>query len=305
MDKLLLPFETAIAWLIAEIYEYVPNVGIAIILVTLMVMLLIFPLTHKQTKSTLGMQALQPKMKELQVKYKDDRQKLSEETMALYKENGVNPLGGCLPTLVQMPFLFSIFRVVREPAKFADTGSRLFKDLCSPVKTADLCRANAAELTKAGYSPGKAEELASKLPISKTFLGLDLQTSLKNYTNPTTWVIIAYVVLIILLAATSYISMSRQQKINPNTPSQMKFLKYIFPIGISVSGVILPAGPNLYILTSSTWRAFQQELLYRKLTIPHREREANKDKDKDGWDSDKGKDPNYQAGLARQKRKKK
>jgi len=303
MDKLLLPFETVIAWLIAEIYEYVPNVGVAIILVTLMVMLLIFPLTHKQTKSMLAMQALQPQMKALQAKYKDDRQKLSEETMALYKETGVNPLGSCLPTLVQMPFLFSIFRVVKEPEKFTSTNSRLFKDLCAPLETAELCRSNAAELTKAGFSPARAEELAAKLPVSKEFFGLELQTSLKNYTNPTFWVVVAYLVLIILLAATSYISMSRQQKINPNTPTQMKFLKYIFPIGISISGVILPAGPNLYILTSSTWRACQQELLYRKLIIPHREKEDSKDNKGSAKEVDK--DPDYKAGLARQKRKKK
>ena len=303
MDKILLPFETLIGWLIATIYEYVPNVGVAIILVTLMVMLLIFPLTHKQTKSMLAMQALQPKMKELQAKHKDDRQKLSEETMALYKESGVNPLGSCLPLMVQSPFLFSIFRVVRQPEKFAGTSSRLFKDLCSPVKTAELCRANVVDLTKAGFSPARAEELAAKLPVSKQFLGLDLQTSLKNYSNPTTWVIVAYLVLVLLLAATSYISMSRQQKTNPNTPTQMKFLKYVFPIGISVSGVILPAGPNLYILTSSTWRACQQELLYRKLILPHRAKEEAKDKNSKALDD--GKEANYQTGLARQKRKKK
>ena len=303
MEKLLLPFETVIAWFIAEIYEFVPNVGVAIILVTLLVMLLIFPLTHKQTKSMLAMQALQPRMKELQAKHKEDRQKLSEETMALYKETGVNPLGSCLPTLVQMPFLFSIFRVVSKPESFISTDSRLFKDLCSPTKTAELCRASASELTKAGYSPARAEELASKLPISKQFLGLDLQTSLWNYSNPTTWIIAAYVILILLLAATSYVSMSRQQSINPNTPSQMKYLKYIFPIGISISGVILPAGPNLYILTSSTWRMCQQELLYRKLIIPHREKEDSKDKNESGEID--AKDSNYQAGLARQKRKKK
>ena len=301
MDKLLLPFETVIAWLIAEIYEFVPNVGVAIILVTCMVMLLIFPLTHKQTKSMLAMQALQPKMKELQAKYKDDRQKLSEETMALYRESGVNPLGGCLPMLVQMPFLFSIFRVVREPERFTGTETRLFKDLCSPVKTAELCRSSASELVKAGFDPAKAEKLAAKLPVSKEFLGLELQTSLKNLTNPTITSVIAYLILVVLLAATSYISISRQQKNNPNTPSQMKILKYIFPIGISISGVILPAGSNLYILTSATWRACQQELLHRKLILPHREKEENKN----NAEKTQNAEDNYKPGLARQKRKKK
>lgn len=308
MDKLLAPFETGIGWLIGQIYEFIPSVGIAIIIVTLLVMLLIFPLTHKQTKSMLATQALQPQIKALQKKYKDDRQKLSEETMALYKEAGVNPLGGCLPTLIQMPFLFSIFRVVRHIEKYISVDSKLFRDLCSPVKTTELCRASAKTLEKAGYSPSKAAELADKLPVGKQFFGLRLSENFLQVKDQGVKVVAAYVILIVLLAATSYISMSRQQRINPNTPSQMKILKYIFPIGISFSGIFLPAGSNLYILTSSTWRACQQEFLYRKIILPHRaktEKSSKDDKFEIEGDTLNPVDPNYKPGLARQKRKKK
>lgn len=314
MTQLLLPIENAIGWIIAWIYAIIPNVGVAIIIVTLLVMLLIFPLTHKQTKSTLAMQALQPKIKELQKLYKDDRQKLSEEQMALYKEAGVNPLGGCLPTLIQMPFLFSIFRVVKNIQNYVDPSSslnpkpQLFHDLCSPVKTAELCTASASKLQDAGYGKVQSIVLADKLPVGKEFLGLQLQKSFWMIRDQGFSAIFPYIVLVVLLAVTSYISMSRQQRINPNTPSQMKFLKYIFPFGIAVSGVILPAGSNLYILTSSTWRACQQEFLYRRIILPHREK--GNGTEKSGTQSDKAQatdasDSNYQPGLARQKRKKK
>ncbi|MFN8016471.1 MAG: YidC/Oxa1 family membrane protein insertase [Acidimicrobiia bacterium] len=294
------PFEKFIGFLISRIYEVIPNVGIAIILVTLLVMLLVFPLTHKQTKSMLATQAIQPQIKALQAKYKDDRQKLSEETMKLYKESGVNPLGGCLPLVIQMPFFWAIFRVVRDIEKFAGTDTKLFKALCAPVKTVKLCKADAATLEKAGFSAEKAEQLASKLPINKEFLGLHLTNSLKSIKNPSVSTITAYVILIILLAITSYISMSRQQKMNPNTPSQMKILKYIFPVGISLTGIFFPAGSNLYILTSSTWRACQQEFLYKKIIKPHREKSATT-KTEEAEDSDN----TYIPGVARQKRKKK
>ena len=316
MDKILLPFETGIGWAIGEIYEVIPSVGIAIIIVTMLVMLLIFPLTHKQTKSMLATQALQPQMKAIQAKYKNStdpeaRQKQSAETMALYKEAGVNPLGGCLPTLIQMPFLFSIFRVVRDIQKYVGTDTKLFKALCSigdtTVKTKELCKARGSTVEQAGYSKVQAAELAEKLPVGKQFFGLNLSKNFPAVMDQGPKTIAAYSIMIVLLAATSYISMHRQQAINPNTPSQMKILKYLFPIGISISGVILPAGSNLYILTSSTWRACQQEFLYRKIIKPHREKSEGNDKSEKNSDSGEiaNSDSNYKPGLARQKRKKK
>ena len=82
-----------------------PSYGIAIILLTLAIKLILAPLTYKQVKSMKGIAELQPRMKALQEKYKDNPQKMQEETMKLYKEMGINPLAGCLPLLVQMPFL--------------------------------------------------------------------------------------------------------------------------------------------------------------------------------------------------------
>lgn len=299
--NLLYPFEALIGWLIAEIYEFIPNVGLAIILVTMLVMLLIFPLTHKQTKSTLAMQSLQPQVKELRKKYADDKQKQSEEMMALYKEAGVNPLGGCLPLLIQMPFLLAIFRVIKDTQKYIGTNTQLFKDFCSPMKTYEMCTASASELEKAGYSAKEAQYYASKLPASKEFLGLHISTSLKVISSDGFVTMLPYILMMILMVVVSFMSMHRQQQLNTNTPQQMKMLKYIFPAGMIFSGLYFPAGTNLYILTSSSWRLCQQEFLYRKIINPHKEKQAAKSK----TNNDAEDKSSYRPGLARQKRKKK
>lgn len=92
----------------------VANYGIAIILLTLVIKLVLYPLTVKQVKGMKSMQELQPKMKVLQEKYKDNKEKLNKEMALLYKESGVNPLSGCLPLIVQMPILMGIFYAIRD-----------------------------------------------------------------------------------------------------------------------------------------------------------------------------------------------
>ena len=92
----------------------IANYGIAIIVMTVVIKMLLYPLTVKQIRSMKAMSDLQPKMKALQEKYKNDKQRLNAEVATLYKESGVNPLSGCLPLLVQMPILISIFYAIRD-----------------------------------------------------------------------------------------------------------------------------------------------------------------------------------------------
>lgn len=98
---------------LAVFYDFLPSYGVAIILLTVAVRLLMLPLTIKQTRSMHEMQKIQPQLKAIQQKYKGNRQKISEETMKLYKEHRVNPLGGCLPLLLQLPVFFALFSVLR------------------------------------------------------------------------------------------------------------------------------------------------------------------------------------------------
>ena len=103
---------------LAAFYSVASSYGLAIVLLTLLVRVILLPLSIKQTKSMREMQAIQPEMKRLQQKYKNDTQKRNEETMKLYKEHGVNPLGGCLPLLFQFPVFIGLYYVVRFPLKY-------------------------------------------------------------------------------------------------------------------------------------------------------------------------------------------
>jgi len=99
-------------WLMRFFFDFVDNWGVAIILLTVMVKLLTLPLTLKQYKSMAAMKKVQPKMKKLQEKHKDDKAKLQQEMMALYKEHKINPLAGCLPMVLMMPIYFSLYRTI-------------------------------------------------------------------------------------------------------------------------------------------------------------------------------------------------
>jgi YidC/Oxa1 family membrane protein insertase len=106
------PICVPMLWLMRAFNGVFGNWGVAIILLTLMVKLLTLPLTHKQYKSMAGMKKVQPKLKALQVKYKDDKARLQTEMMALYRENKVNPMAGCFPMLLMMPIYFSLYRTI-------------------------------------------------------------------------------------------------------------------------------------------------------------------------------------------------
>jgi YidC/Oxa1 family membrane protein insertase len=108
------PLYTALGWVMAWFYALISSYGVAIVLLTVAVRLVLYPLTVKQTKSMQAMQRLQPEIKRLQAKYKNDRQKLNEEMMKFYKENKVNPLSGCLPLLLQMPLFIVLYRLIHD-----------------------------------------------------------------------------------------------------------------------------------------------------------------------------------------------
>ena len=104
-----------LGWVLAEIYELIPNLGVTIILLTILIRLVLLPLGIKQVRSMQHMQIIQPKVKQLQQKYKGNKQRQQEEIMKLYREYGVNPFSGCWPVLLQFPILISMYSVLRFP----------------------------------------------------------------------------------------------------------------------------------------------------------------------------------------------
>jgi len=105
-------FEKPIFWLLTKLFSLVGNFGLAIILLTLVVRGIMFPIAQRQFASMAAMRSVQPKMKAIQERYKDDKQKQQQEIMALYKKEGVNPLAGCLPIFLQIPVFFALYKVL-------------------------------------------------------------------------------------------------------------------------------------------------------------------------------------------------
>lgn len=128
MGKLIRPISLAVKWLMDFLSRFIPNYGLIIVLLSVFTKVLFYRLTHKSLKSMKDMQAIQPELKALQEKYKNNKERLNKEIMALYKTHGVNPLGGCLPMLFQMPVFFALYRVLRSAVELRGAGFMLWID---------------------------------------------------------------------------------------------------------------------------------------------------------------------------------
>lgn len=169
-----------------------PSYGIAIILMTIVVKMLLYPLTKKQIESTKAMMSIQPKMKAIQEKYKNDKQRLNMELANLYKEEGVNPLAGCLPLLVQMPIMIGIFYGIRDfnyvgPANFLWMDSIALKDptYILPVLSA-LSSLIVSKMTMPAGGDSGAAGMQSKMmsygmPVFIGYISIDFPAGLVIY----------------------------------------------------------------------------------------------------------------------------
>jgi YidC/Oxa1 family membrane protein insertase len=253
------PLYDVIGWLLAFFYGLVPNLGVAIILLTCTVMLLLFPLTAKQARSMLAMQEVQPELKKIQAKYKGDRQKLVEEQQKLFQEHKVNPLGGCLPLLAQFPVFISLFSVLRTTYKNVPLDSKLFDDLCGQHETVKACGA------------------ADGFPKHLEFLGMDLSVTPLNAEGGL-FTVLPYFVLVALIVLTGLFQSRQTQRTTPKGGAnpQMLMIGKVLPIVFGVISLSFPAGLCVYFLVSNVWRLGQQEVIFRKIHLPHRERQEAK-----------------------------
>jgi len=127
------PISKGVLYTLKRMHDYIPNYGVVLIVFSLLVKILVFPLTKKSYQSTSAMQEIQPEVNKLREKFKNNPQKLNQATMQLYKTKGVNPLGGCLPMLLQMPLLFALFQVFRTTIELRNEPFIWWiKDLSSP-----------------------------------------------------------------------------------------------------------------------------------------------------------------------------
>ena len=240
-------------------YALVPSYGLAIILLTLSVRLVLLPLTIKQTRSMREMQLIQPEIKKIQTKYKGDRQKMNEEMMALYKEHGVNPFGGCLPLLMQMPVLFGLFYVLREPLKYM-SGTKL-ADVLSTLEGALAAnrflgiRLNCS--ASATLNPPTGDQLADPGTLAR---GLQESCGTGGLTTA-----LPYLVLVLLMGLTTWYQQKQMQAQRGASDSpqaaQMQMIGRIMPIMLMVISFGFPSGLVMYWLTTNVWTIVQQRVI--------------------------------------------
>jgi YidC/Oxa1 family membrane protein insertase len=226
---------------------------VSIILLTIVMRVLLFPLFVKQIRSQREMQLLQPKIAELKTLYPDDRQKQSEAQMALFKEHGVNPFSGCLPLLVQLPVFFALFGVLH---KFAPG--------------------------KGGVYHGYAHLSASTVKDAATskFLGVPLAAALNSSKakieslHATTGTVKTVTIIMILLMMLSAYLTSKQlmahtkasgQPSAPGADGTQKFLLYGMPIFFGILGYNFQMGVLLYWLTTNVWTYGQQAFVLKRM----------------------------------------
>lgn len=238
----------ALGSVLSFFYQITNSYGMAIILLTVVVRLLLFPLTLKQTRSMQGMARLQPEVKKLQAEHGSDKQKLNAEMMELYRREKINPAAGCLPLLLQFPVFFGLYQVIRG---LTNTGSLSWLQVQVPTPRH---LAKDSEMYRAIIEGG------GKL---KSF-GLNLAETASSVTGGF-GSRLPYLLMVLGIAATGFAQQIRANKLNPATTAQaaqMQQIMKILPVGFALFCFQAQAGLVVYWLASNIWTLVQQEVLH-------------------------------------------
>ena len=249
MSGILNPLYTAVSWVIITFHDLLSFTNnedlqwsIGIISLVILIRIILIPLFVKQIKSQRALTALQPHMKAIQKKYKDDRQKQSEEMMKLYKEHKTNPLASCFPILAQAPIFFALFTVLNG-----------------------ISQNRAHGLLKGEYLVSAQNASFFGAPLSGTFLGSsDGGTKL------------IAILLIIFMSATTFTTqrqlmvkgMPKMDSSNNMMLQQQKIMLYLFPVIFAVTGVNFPIGVLIYWSTTNLWTWGQQYYVIKRNPTP-------------------------------------
>lgn len=234
-----------LAGVIAFFYDLWPSYGMAIVLFTLAIMLVLTPLSIKSTRSMIAMQRVQPELKKLQAQYKDDKETLQREMMAFYQANNINPFSSCLPMLLQLPVFFVLYRVLRGLTvtnkdgffvpKYLDSSSTLYKAL------------------------HHTKEMVS--------WGMDLSHSASGaLSNDGLLTAAPFLILVGLVVLTSWFQQKQIQGRNPNAAAanpQQQMIAKVMPFIFVPISFGLPAGVVIYFVVSNAVRIGQQALVTR------------------------------------------
>ncbi|MCW2757247.1 MAG: 60 kDa inner rane insertion protein [Nocardioidaceae bacterium] len=246
---------------------------LSVVGLTVVIRALLIPLFVKQIKSSRNMQLVQPRVKELQKKYGHDRERLAQETMALYKETGTNPFASCLPLIIQMPIFFALFRLIDHAAK-ENQGHGILSDKL------------ATSFANAPFFGGA---------LSDSFTKADGHIGVK----------IAAGILVVAMTLTTFLT--QRQLMSKNMPAdaltgpyaqQQKMLLYVLPVVFAVGGIAFPIAVLFYWTTSNLWTMCQQFYVIRNNPAPNTEAAAAKEKRDAHKREKKGLPPELPGALA-------
>ena len=259
MTNPLTPLYDAVAWVIMRLHAGLGAIfgdssgaawALSIVVLVVLMRLLLVPLFIKQMHATRKMTALAPQVAELKKKYKNDRQKLNEETMKLYKENGANPLAGCLPVVAQLPVFFALFGVLRAIAEDKPSYG----------------------LTPAVVHSAQHAQIFGVVTVADRLLTSIFPPVFSSIGTAQKVVILLTVVV---SAATTFLTVRQSMKrgmtpqVDPNNPmaSSQKMMQYIVPV-FALSGLYWQYGLVLYWVTTNLWTLGQQWVLFRRFPPP-------------------------------------
>lgn len=218
------------------LYNFIPDVGVVILVITVVIKLLLYPLTASSIKAQKSLSEMQPRLDELKAKFKDDKQALAQETMKMYKEHKVNPLGSCLPILVQLPIFIALYMVLRAGLA-SNNFDKLYSFVSNPVQintvTLGLFDLKNSSIVLALLA-GAAQFFQSKMFIRKK--------APKNA--------------------------GEGAKDENMTAMMNKQMLYFLPVMTAFIGMKMPAGLTLYWFLSTILTVGQQMILFRKTKTP-------------------------------------
>jgi YidC/Oxa1 family membrane protein insertase len=256
--SILNPLFEAVAWVIMRIHAALSVPfgassgwawGLTIVLLVMLMRALMVPLFVKQVKSQRKMQSHMPQLQELRKRYKNDKQRLNEETMKFYKENGINPLGGCLPLIAQLPLFWALFYNLRAISE---------------------------------WQPGQAPKYGLTVPVVQSALnahifGVSLADKFLFPIHGETWPQrLVILVFVAISASTTFMTMRQSSRrgmmqqgpVDPDNPAanMQKYMMYIAPF-FALSGLYWQFGLVIYWVTTNVWTLGQQHFLFRNLPI--------------------------------------
>lgn len=223
--------------------------ALSIVFLTVSMRLLLFPLFVKQIRSQRAMQALAPKIKELQKRHKGDRETLNKETMALYKEHNANPVAGCLPLVLQLPIFYALFHVL------------------SRIKPSSDGQFHAVAQLSQGQVQDAANATIFGAPIAAAFSSSQSLVDALNGSLTATKVLA--VVMIVLMGLSTFITqrqmMARNTSTDPQQQRIQRIMLYVLPFSFAIFGFNFPLGVLLYWLTTNIWSMGQQFVVLRRM----------------------------------------